>query len=310
MTAMRQLLQNIVDYAGLFPPAGLSLPAVVENYRAYTNHENSWMLSRLIVPASKLETLTQVYGETIQERGNAGKWLISALIPPVDAAESAFSKALDAIQQFNQTSDFASVDTIEGKLPRAELIQPTCEQLPDSLFAFLEIPHQDPNHSIAQLAARGRERTFAKIRTGGVTANLIPDAERVANFIVQCAASDLGFKATAGLHHPLPAEFALTYEPDSPRAVMHGFINVFLAACFAKQKNWSLEPITALLECRDPSEFVFNDHQIKFRDNTLAMPEVTKVRQEFAISFGSCSFVEPIDDLANLDWLAAAAKTV
>ena len=36
MTAMRQLLQNIVDYAGLFPPAGLPLPAVVENYRAYT----------------------------------------------------------------------------------------------------------------------------------------------------------------------------------------------------------------------------------------------------------------------------------
>ena len=69
MTAMRQLLQNIVDYAGLFPPAGLSLPAVVENYRAYTNHENSWMLSRLIVPATKLETLTQVYGETIQDRG-------------------------------------------------------------------------------------------------------------------------------------------------------------------------------------------------------------------------------------------------
>ena len=36
-----------------------------------------------------------------------------------------------------------------------------------------------------------------------------------------------------GLHHPIRAERALTYAPDSPRATMHGFLNVFAAAAFA-----------------------------------------------------------------------------
>ncbi|MDG2012517.1 MAG: hypothetical protein P8J33_03375 [Pirellulaceae bacterium] len=310
MSAMRQLLQNIVDYAGLFPPAGLPMPAVVQNYRDYTLHENSWMLSRLIVPAAKLSTLTSVYQETSGAKANGNKWLISALIPAVDAADSAFSLALEAIEQFNQTSDFAEVDTVEGKSPRTELIEPTCTQLPNSLFAFLEVPYQDPDEILGQIAAQGRDRTFAKIRTGGVTANLIPEAERVANFIVQCAANNLGFKATAGLHHPLPAEFALTYEPDSPRAVMHGFMNVFLAACFAKQKNWTQEPLTALLACRDPAEFVITEQQIQFQGATLTASDLALVRKEFAISFGSCSFVEPLEDLTSLDWLATAAKTV
>ena len=74
---------------------------------------------------------------------------------------------------------------------------------------------------------------FAKVRTGGLTPEAIPSSAQLADFLTAAAARKLPFKATAGLHHPVRSMRALTYAPDSPRAVMHGFLNVFTAASFA-----------------------------------------------------------------------------
>jgi hypothetical protein len=36
---------------------------------------------------------------------------------------------------------------------------------------------------------------------------------------------------------------------------------------------------------------------------TLTAEQIREAREKFAISFGSCSFVEPIEDLGKLGWL-------
>ena len=310
MSALKNLLQQIVDYAGLFPPAALPLSDVVSNYSRYVTDEYHWMLARLIVPASRLPEFADICREKFPEGPSRNRWKISALIPAADAEDDAFEKALTTIEQFNREQDFAEVDTVEGKLPRPNLIEATCDRLPDRLSAFLEIPHHDPDAIISALAVCGRPNTFGKIRTGGVTPDLIPSAERVANFMQHCASANLGFKATAGLHHPFRAEFALTYENDSPRATLHGFINVFLAACFAKLEDWRVEPLTELLETRDPAAFAFDTDSISYSGHTLSASDIAAMRGNFAISFGSCSFTEPVDDLIQAGWLANAAKTV
>jgi hypothetical protein len=51
---LHALLANLIDYAGLYPPAGLPLPEVLENYEAYLASAESWMLNRLVLPAAKL----------------------------------------------------------------------------------------------------------------------------------------------------------------------------------------------------------------------------------------------------------------
>src|ERR1039457_3898350 len=51
--SLRALLVNLIDYAGLYPPAGLALPAVLENYETYLASPESWMLNRLVLPAAK-----------------------------------------------------------------------------------------------------------------------------------------------------------------------------------------------------------------------------------------------------------------
>lgn len=309
MTALQTLLHQIVDYAGLFPPATLPLPDVIRNYERYVPGHHNWMLARLIVPAARLSEFATVYGNLPSAEAEQPVWKISALIPPVNAGDGAFDSAINAIQSFNETCSFATVDTVEGKLPSSDLIAESCEKLkvPN---AFLEIPWQDPNETIHQLAAVGQKNVFAKIRTGGVTPDLIPDVERVANFIHQCATSNLGFKATAGLHHPLKGRFALTYDADAEQGTMHGFMNVFLAACFAKQKDWSVEQLSELLQHQDAGSFAITDDRISFQESSLSTDEIRQVRETFAISFGSCSFIEPVEDLIQIGWLADAAKTV
>ena len=144
-----------------------------------------------------------------------------------------------------------------------------------------------------------RAGCFAKLRTGGVKPEAIPAVGDVAAFIVACAERRLPFKATAGLHHPVRAPHPLTYEADAPRAVMHGFLNVFLAAAFAWHGDRDLEPVLAET---DPAAFRF-DERAHWRDRSLDADQVREARQQFAHSFGSCSFEEPVRDLEALGLL-------
>lgn len=152
---------------------------------------------------------------------------------------------------------------------------------------------------LLELDAVRRAGKCAKVRTGGLTPEAIPAVADVADFIRACAARRLAFKATAGLHHPIRADHPLTYEPDAPRAVMHGFLNVFLAACFAWHGTLDTEPILAET---DPTAFHF-DERAYWRDRSLSAEEVRGARAEFAHAFGSCSFEEPVRDLEALGLL-------
>jgi hypothetical protein len=141
--------------------------------------------------------------------------------------------------------------------------------------------------------------SFAKLRTGGVTPEAIPSIDSVAAYIYACRERGLAFKATAGLHHPIRSERALTYEPGAPIATMHGFVNVFLAAALA----WhGTRDVRAVLGETDPAAFRFDDGA-HWRDWSVTAGQICEARLEFAHSFGSCSFEEPIADLEQLGWL-------
>ena len=139
-------------------------------------------------------------------------------------------------------------------------------------------------------------RCFAKLRTGGVTPEAIPSIDDVADFIRACAERRLAFKATAGLHHPVRSMRPLTYAPDAPRAMMHGFLNVFLAAAFAWNGVRDIEPVLAET---DASAFSFGA-EARWKDWVLSADEVRDARTNFAHAFGSCSFDEPVQDLKGL----------
>jgi hypothetical protein len=175
--------------------------------------------------------------------------------------------------------------------PRAAVIE-SKRVFQASRPVYCEVP-------VADLDSVKHAGCFAKIRTGGVKPEAIPSVADVANFIRTCADRRLAFKATAGLHHPVRAEYALTYEPDAPRAVMHGFLNVFLAAAFAWHGDRDIDPVLAET---DPAAFRFDD-AAHWRDRSLSEEQIRDARTNFAHAFGSCSFDEPVRDLQSLGLL-------
>lgn len=155
-----------------------------------------------------------------------------------------------------------------------------------------------PIEMLPAIAAAGG---FAKLRTGGISPEAIPTSDYVAEYIASCARLRLPFKATAGLHHPIRSMQPLTDEADSPRTVMHGFVNLLVAAAFAWQ-GVTVAVIRQILEETDEAAFQFRD-EIHWRDRRISGEEVIAARRDFVHSFGSCSFEGPVRDLQQLGWL-------
>jgi hypothetical protein len=53
----------------------------------------------------------------------------------------------------------------------------------------------------------------------------------------------------------------------------------------------------------DPGAFQFRNDEALWLDRSVTTDEIAEARREFAHSFGSCSFEEPIADLRKLGWL-------
>ncbi len=307
MSSLESFVAGIVDYAGLFPPAGLGMDAVVENYSGYLQNNTRQMLGRLIVPAGRLAEFESSAKELLPSVEGGDPWRISALVPSVAAENDAFQFAISGIQQFNDRhaearQGLALVDVVEIRTPTAEQILETSRRLPMELSAFLEIPVDESPRGLIETIGRlgdgfGRSRFFAKIRTGGVEPAMIPSSAIVARFLIDCAEQYVTFKATAGLHHPIRGEFNLTYEPDSVRGTMHGFVNVFVAACFAFSGVTDPSVIESVLETAEGSKFEFNEDGLEWEGRSLSASRLIQIRRRFATSFGSCSFVEPTTEL-------------
>src|SRR6476659_3348137 len=51
--SLRALLENAIDYAGLFPPAGLALDPALRNQAGYVRSPDRWMLGAFVLPIGK-----------------------------------------------------------------------------------------------------------------------------------------------------------------------------------------------------------------------------------------------------------------
>jgi hypothetical protein len=243
------LLAKLIDYAGLFPPAALSMEQALANYRRYREGEHAWMLGRFVVPAARASEV------------------------PEDVPVSVIG--VDEIKA--ETEEDVHRIGLERRRPGGWPL-------------YVEITDIDLIEHISMHGLR------AKIRTGGLTPDAFPSSVDIANFMRKCASWGVAFKATAGLHHPLRCVRPLTYEPSAPTGTMHGFVNVFMAAAILPRAE-------AILDEDDAGAFAFDDDTASWRGHAVLTDDLARLRENFAISFGSCSFEEPVQDLKELGWL-------
>ena len=156
---------------------------------------------------------------------------------------------------------------------------------------FVEVALDDSRDEL--LDAVTREGVGAKVRCGGAVP--APAPEQLAGFIAACAARDIPWKATAGLHHPLR-----DVDPASGED-RHGFLNVLAAAGLAAG-GANEGDLAAVLADTGTDAFALDESGLHWRDRLIG-PEA---RARFD-GYGSCSFDEPIDDLVALGALAPEA---
>ncbi|MES2179319.1 MAG: hypothetical protein V4550_15780 [Gemmatimonadota bacterium] len=290
---MRALLAESIDYAGLFPPAAQSMRAVVANYDAYRRSTDAWALGRLIVPAVRLTELWERGSQL--ERGHGPTWRVSAVSGGDVAKDS------EQIAAFNAVADGAMlVDVAEVRASSVAEIRAVTRAFAEFSSVFIEIPLTHELPTLLDAIVSGGAK--AKIRAGGTVQDAFPSPVDVGRFLRGCVERALPFKATAGLHHPLRGAYPLTYERNAACATMFGFLNMLLAASLARA-GADESTIIEMLGESDRAALTFDDEGATWRGMRIPRVAIADTRTKSCLSFGSCSFREPLDELLTLGML-------
>jgi hypothetical protein len=252
---------RILDYAGMFPPAKLPLDAALRNFQSYQHHEHADYLSRFVIPVGQVPDLP------------------SSNRPPLTVLVNEISATLRDLK----------ADSIE--VPWQEDLSLALLDLSFPGNIFIELDWRKPYAPLMAAIAKRSPRLGVKLRTGGVTPESIPPSKAIAEFLLCAAQHKLPLKATAGLHSPVPHD-----DPDMG-ARMHGFLNFFCAGFLAYSERGDLEAITGVLEDFSYEDFSFGEHSMRCGTFEFSVQEIERLRSRWLPSFGSCSFLEPIEHL-------------
>jgi hypothetical protein len=289
--SIRTLLSAIVDYAGLFPPAKLDMATAISQYRHYQTEPQSWMLGRFVLRLSQ--------SEQFQQGIPADRPQVVSLI-----LDGELDGALKQLNLLTRSSPSSPIQIAALEIPPCPLtqLQQILPQLPGETEVYCEIPWERELDSYLEvLPSFGAS---VKIRAGGLTPRDFPSSAQLSLTMFSLAQVRVPFKATAGLHHPLPVTCPLSATPGSPLVTMHGFLNVAIAATFAYTQKATLAEIQAILEINTVNDLQFTDQEICWGLNQpLSLADIQIARRQFFRSFGSCSFQEPHEELKLLELL-------
>ena len=285
-----EALRGLVDYAGLFPPAQLELAQATDEYRSARAGSHAWMLGRFIVPlavlAANAELLRDIPLSVIVEGASA----------VAGVAQSRMQGAHVEILEVPLLAGFAQAgETIEALRALREALQ---QHGITGVATYVELPRDAGwkrmlDRTLPELARLGFR---AKVRCGGVTLAAFPSVDEVATFLAATCAAGIPFKATAGLHHPIRHRDAST---DFP---MHGFLNLLAGAALAPSVDHAT--LRAVIAEEDGAAFSLTSSGLRWRDHNVDEETLVQTRRDRFVSYGSCSFDEPVDDLIAMGVLA------
>ncbi|PWI11386.1 hypothetical protein DIZ27_04835 [Streptomyces sp. NWU339] len=274
MTAPRELLAGLVDDAGLFPPTALPMDQAVERHRADVEAGEAMHTHRFLVPASRVDELRELLrdGEVfelglIADRGGEGLAAVCADV----ATDPRLRLALLELP----LAAFGDDEVIALEAALAEL-----KDVPTEVPLYAEpVVQARPEPLLTALARHAGTRPLgAKLRCGGVRADLFPSSEQVAAFVTACVAAGVPFKATAGLHR------AVRHTSPETGFTHHGYLNLLLAtATAASGGQLSVQDV---LETEKATELARRAHALSGEEAAAA--------RRVLVSYGSCSTAAPV----------------
>ncbi|MDX1618018.1 MAG: hypothetical protein R3224_04485 [Balneolaceae bacterium] len=322
--SLHAFMENIIDYAGLFPPADLPMEASIRNYAEYRNTDDAWMLSRFIIPWDRLTELKN-YREELNEEGPPYDFSVLGskkdTVPDFLLMMEALSESLRIVHE--EHGRRMTTGMLEIKLPdeaafshNEELIREVMDETAGRLneasptvpgWVFYESYFEKSWKKDIEAAVEaiiqhnekgsGDPKAGLKIRCGGVRAEQFPTLEQLSYTLITARDSGVPVKCTAGLHHPVRIYH------DSVQTKMHGFLNVFGGGMLAHVHGLGSDELTEILREEDPEAFAFTGEGFSWGERSVPTEEIRRLRSHALISFGSCSFDEPREDLRKLGHL-------
>jgi hypothetical protein len=260
------LFTGLFDDAALFPPGNAPMAAAVP---AWLNRRDD-LVGPFVLPAARLAEV----GVHLRPQGPPLD--LTLIAAPADLPAAAGTIAGNPGLRLVAVETPVAVDA--GQVRSA--VRATAACLPPGLPVAVEIPRTDGRDEVLDALAGTGCR--AKLRTGGLRADLFPSPAELASTIRACVERDLAFKCTAGLHH------AIRHTDPVTGFDHHGFLNVLLAASDPAAAETHLlrtdaAAVAAELRGWSPSD-------------------AARARSVFT-SFGTCDVADPVRDLVQLGLL-------
>ncbi|WP_238998455.1 hypothetical protein [Nocardioides limicola] len=273
MSHANGLFDGLCDDAAVFPPGNLALAEAVTAHHEHQRSRYAALVGSLVVAGHHLEELSQLVGTGTQPS------LVVSVVVPLSGIAATF--------ELTDTHPAITLAGIEVALP-PETDPATVVPLLDEvvrrrrLTCHIEVP-RDPRRDRLIEALSGAD-CRAKLRTGGVHADLYPDEKELAEALVALVRAGVPFKATAGLHHAVRRT-----DPDTDFE-QHGFLNLMVATAAARV-GAGTDDLVEVLADRDPAGIA-----------AAAGSLTATVRDSFG-SFGTCSITDPVEELVALGLL-------
>jgi len=303
-SAFSSFHEGLIDYAGLFPPAGLPFGEAIDNYVSYLESDDSWMLGSFVLPLAKLDALKL----WMQQQSGLPRLCFSVLpVSPLDDAATFLASLTGGLEALSalagELKHPVSVLAWEVRVAATEL--KSIREHADLLLGLADkhgapavyVEPADPS-SWELWADVAQEVGLAmKLRCGGVEAHMIPSVELVAERVAYCASRLVPLKYTAGLHHPMRAW------SEAHQAPLHGYWNIFAATMMARVHRLEAPLLAEILREESADSVEWSAEGLRWRNYQLSVEEIRSARAHVAHSYGSCSFDEPRADMRALNWI-------
>lgn len=260
----------LVDDAAIFPPGLAPLPDAVRAHAEHLAAAHADLVGPFVVDTARLDALVALDPVDLA---------VSVVVPDPTQVGAVVTRAVTG------GLDLAGLEVkLDLSLPLAPQVADIAAAAPDGIAVYVEVPRPGHPEWAAVLDVVAAHGLRLKLRTGGTEAAAFPSETEVATWIHAAVGHGVPFKCTAGLHH------ALRHTGGATGFEHHGYLNVLLATSRAAA-GADLREIADVLAERSPR---------RLADAAAADPGLAGARRFFA-SYGSCSVLEPLEDLEALD---------
>ena len=269
---------GLVDDAAIFPPGNAPLADAVTDYRSHLTAPYAALVGPFVVSDLRLPELRDLLAADDEAP------------LPVTVVVSGGAGALEPAARWADGSPLLDLRGLEIALRDLDDLAGAARRVSAAADLGLDVPVYvepplvaTPGHGwLTALDEVAAADLRLKFRTGGVTADMFPDAAALAVAIDAALDRELPFKCTAGLHH------AVRHRAADSGFEQHGFLNVLLATRAALDGD----DVVSALEEQDRSAVV-----ARVRD--VGSDSLVRARRWFT-SFGCCGVQDPLADLVDL----------